>query len=91
VLVPIDICWFLKCDRNLGQKMVFLGFGLIIIFIYTCFRELMKLVGIHGRLLVLFICKIMLEERGVLEISIHTRQSGGVLIFRTLCFEGIVL
>ncbi len=87
MLVPIDFCWFLKCDRNLGQKMVFLGFGLIIIFIYTH----MKLVGIHGRLLVLFICKIMLEERGVLEISIHTRQSGGVLIFRTLCFEGIVL
>ncbi len=55
------------------------------------FRELMKLVGIHGRLLVLFICKIMLEERGVLEISTHTRQSGGVLIFKTLCFEGIVL
>jgi hypothetical protein len=44
------------------------------------FRELMKLMGIHGRLLVLFICKIMLEERGVLEISTHTRQSGGVLI-----------
>jgi len=51
----------------------------------------MKLVGIHGRLLVLFICKIMLEVRGVLEISTHTRQSGGVLIFKTLCFEGIVL
>ncbi len=73
MLVPIDFCWFLKCDKNLGQKMVSLGFGLIIIFIYTHFRELMKLVGIQRRLLILFICKVMLEERGVLEISTHTR------------------